>query len=811
MPEKTLSTHILNKHDVGTNWEDSSYVAKSGELIVYDVDSNNASPRLKIGDGNTVTDDLPFIAAGSIYSGTLPVGTDLNTLYGNQHWGKIYWLVDTHNISNTPNSVTSGSVEIIRAGYSSTIQIFRTSTASSSSSRPTSYQRRIDDLNASDAITNWEEIVTSDGNYPNLGAGHLQEIQINTRSSDTVGWYKCGEFDVSRNTGAGDLSSSVILQVNGTNYSNYSQNAISAAPSGQIEVDTRIVGGVYNLAYSAVLVISGDITSNDFCIDTSDNGEKLNLYVNISHRYRDFKITKISEGQENVPSPNIFEFTDEYYGTSAPADAVYAVVRNNASEAETANSLTAVLLTASNDLNSIVGTDYYGKIFNWGANSVPANAPSSAAGNMIVLPHGTGTSVQYVTLDTAESGSTRPTTYQREARSGYTSDWEEIVTSNGSYPTLGAGYLQNFLVENNKGTAGKGWWKIGTIQKSSLSSQSAYSIIFLVNEVYHSAESNFGQSGVLELDAQTVSSTGITNARLNILSGYLQPEQLCLVKTTEKIELYSYLDSTYEATIWTVLSEGDESGTKIGPFESENTFYGTSAPANAVYAVVRNIASYLIDDAILNNTTVGDIGYNTDVANRTKLVTVNSIAYWNGAYQDTTSNLTYAKTPSTNSDTNEIATTAWVRDVVPGIKVNNTSSADTAAQLTTGRTVRVNLASSSAVTFNGTANITPGVTGILPVANGGTGANSLSNITVGNANQLGGVVASKYARLASPAFTGTPTAPTPSTSDDSTKIATTAWVHNQNYLTTIPSASQTVLGGVKVYTDSSGYLCIDTE
>lgn len=176
MPEKTLSTHILNKHDVDTNWEDSSYVAKSGELIVYDVDSNNASPRLKIGDGNTVTDDLPFIAAGSIYSGTLPVGTDLNTLYGNQHWGKIYWLVDTHNISNTPNSVTSGSVEIIRAGYSSTIQIFRTSTASSSSSRPTSYQRRIDDQNP-DSPTEWEEIVTAEGSYPSLMAGGVVATQ----------------------------------------------------------------------------------------------------------------------------------------------------------------------------------------------------------------------------------------------------------------------------------------------------------------------------------------------------------------------------------------------------------------------------------------------------------------------------------------------------------------------------------------------------------------------------------------------------------------------------------------------------------
>ncbi len=37
------------------------------------------------------------------------------------------------------------------------------------------------------------------------------------------------------------------------------------------------------------------------------------------------------------------------------------------------------------------------------------------------------------------------------------------------------------------------------------------------------------------------------------------------------------------------------------------------------------------------------------------------------------------------------------------------------------------------------------------------------------------------APLASPAFTGTPTAPTPATSDSSTKIATTAWVNAQGY------------------------------
>lgn len=129
------------------------------------------------------------------------------------------------------------------------------------------------------------------------------------------------------------------MQINGTNYGNYSESAINAAPSGQIEVDARITSGVFVNRYSSVGIISGNIASTDFCVCSSSDGKKMNLYVNISHRYRDFKITKISEGQENVTSPNIFEFTDEYYGTSAPEGAVYAVVRNRASTDADGNEL----------------------------------------------------------------------------------------------------------------------------------------------------------------------------------------------------------------------------------------------------------------------------------------------------------------------------------------------------------------------------------------------------------------------------------------------------------------------------------------
>lgn len=61
--------------------------------------------------------------------------------------------------------------------------------------------------------------------------------------------------------------------------------------------------------------------------------------------------------------------------------------------------------------------------------------------------------------------------------------------------------------------------------------------------------------------------------------------------------------------------------------------------------------------------------------------------------------------------------------VKQAIAANN---AKTATTLQTARTIRTNLASTSAASFNGSANITPGVTGVLPIANGGTGASTVS-------------------------------------------------------------------------------------
>ena len=54
-------------------------------------------------------------------------------------------------------------------------------------------------------------------------------------------------------------------------------------------------------------------------------------------------------------------------------------------------------------------------------------------------------------------------------------------------------------------------------------------------------------------------------------------------------------------------------------------------------------------------------------------------------------------------------------------------AANSASKLATAKSIRTNLSSTSTASFDGTANITPGVTGTLPIANGGTGATNKTN------------------------------------------------------------------------------------
>ena len=66
-------------------------------------------------------------------------------------------------------------------------------------------------------------------------------------------------------------------------------------------------------------------------------------------------------------------------------------------------------------------------------------------------------------------------------------------------------------------------------------------------------------------------------------------------------------------------------------------------------------------------------------------------------------------------------------DHVHPAQTSVSGNAGTATKLAASVTVRTNLASTSTASFDGSTNITPGVNGTLPVGNGGTGYNSITD------------------------------------------------------------------------------------
>lgn len=62
MAEKNINSRIIHKHDTEAHWLlATNFVPKQGEHIVYDIDENYNYERLKIGDGTTNVNDLPFV------------------------------------------------------------------------------------------------------------------------------------------------------------------------------------------------------------------------------------------------------------------------------------------------------------------------------------------------------------------------------------------------------------------------------------------------------------------------------------------------------------------------------------------------------------------------------------------------------------------------------------------------------------------------------------------------------------------------------------------------------------------------------
>lgn len=189
------------------------------------------------------------------------------------------------------------------------------------------------------------------------------------------------------------------------------------------------------------------------------------------------------------------------------------------------------------------------------------------------------------------------------AGTGGWSDWKELIVADGSYPALGAGYLakRQYL---SAGTTNLGWYKIGSVSFSELSSTDNFSVILLVNGIYATqGQSGAAESGFIEFEGRR-NAGGLQICAVNILAGSLKTGDLSCVIGDNSCDLYLNMPSEYNSFEFTVINE-KRSSADSGFFTFDMEFYGASAPANAIYAVVRNIASYAESIPAASQTVLG--------------------------------------------------------------------------------------------------------------------------------------------------------------------------------------------------------------
>lgn len=122
---------------------------------------------------------------------------------------------------------------------------------------------------------------------------------------------------------------------------------------------------------------------------------------------------------------------------------------------------------------------------------------------------------------------------------------------NGSYPSLGAGFLANSLYVRQSAT---GWYKIAEFTITG-SNYNVLSTIILVNGIYGTQTSgDVEESGLLEFDIRKIPD-GIlsTDCYLSILAGGLRPNHFAFNVSGNTASLYWYQDYEYASVKFTIL------------------------------------------------------------------------------------------------------------------------------------------------------------------------------------------------------------------------------------------------------------------
>lgn len=315
-------------------------------IITYDDGTTSTAPLNT--ENCLVTYAVSSDEATAMTAYLVPNNADLNDYRGENYWGKTFYAGGSNTVQNIPVAGAGFSLEVLRSGSASTTQRI-TSMAAGLNNQPTIFTRSVVDTTTTGGEgtwTAWTEVAEANGTYPEMEVGEARKLSMraNVSGAGQLGWYKVGTVTVEglKAIQNANASYSLFMLVNGANPPGTNN---SAARSGIIEIDTAVGSdGQLQLenGYTAIKVLCGNIDVNDFAVAIDSAGTTLTVYMDARENGVGTRTAfSIISEIYGALSGSAFEFGWEFYGAAAPADAVYAQVRNNASGDEDGNNIKA--------------------------------------------------------------------------------------------------------------------------------------------------------------------------------------------------------------------------------------------------------------------------------------------------------------------------------------------------------------------------------------------------------------------------------------------------------------------------------------
>ena len=251
MADNKINTRIQLKNDIEEHWNQAeNFIPRQGEVIIYNVDSTHSFPRIKVGDGSSYVNALPFITTPFE---SLPTGTSASTVAIGNHTHGLGNLT-TVALSSKSNLDKHHATAIIR---SSSSQLFFGGNGN---------DNKVDFIGLQLRGSNDEFQLVSE---TQLTAGNTLLFRQNDNASPNANnwstWQQLVHTNyINRVGGAGSTTTPVYIAANGTATPiNYTIE--SSVPENAVFTDTTYSAaqdGGLELTGTAFSIATGGVTNN---------------------------------------------------------------------------------------------------------------------------------------------------------------------------------------------------------------------------------------------------------------------------------------------------------------------------------------------------------------------------------------------------------------------------------------------------------------------------------------------------------------------------------------------------------------------